>query len=124
MFNNIEYCEGSRPICKFWLNKPIEISKFGAVFLIIAKLSDDLSRIDTWVVSNEVGRVYFNPLRKRIQNLEGGQELLLCVDEAIKLTQDYTKKSREKNYVSNDVLREAVKKIVSEIVYSKLGKNK
>ena len=124
MFNNIEYCEGSRPICKFWLNKPIEISKFGTVFLIIAKLSDDISRIDTWVVSNEVGRVYFNPLRKRIQNLEGGQELLLCVDEAIKLTQDYTKKSREKNYVSNDVLREAVKKIVSEIVYSKLGKNK
>jgi hypothetical protein len=46
------------------------------------------------------------------------------VNEAIKLTQDYTKKSREENYISNDELWESVRKIVSEIVYRKLNENK
>jgi hypothetical protein len=77
-----------------------------------------------WTVSNEVGRVYLNPLMKRLQNLEGGQELLSHVNEAIKLTQDYTKKSRDENYISNDGLWENERKIVSEIVYSKLNENK
>ena len=124
MFKNIEYGEGSHPVCKFWLNTPIDVRNFGTVAIIITKLSDDVSRIDTWVVSKEVGRVYLNPLMKRVQNLEGGQELLSCVNEAIKLTQDYTKKSREENYISNDELRENVRKIVSEIVYSKLNEKK
>ena len=124
MFKNIEYGEGSHPICKFWLSAPIDVRNFGTVGIIIAKLSDNDSRIDVWAVSKEVGRVYLNPLMKRIQNLEGGQELLSYVDEAIKLTQDYTKKSREENYISNDGLWESVRKIVSEIVYSKLNENK
>ena len=124
MFKNIEYGEGSRPVCKFWLNDPIDVRNFGTVAIIIAKLSDDTSRIDIWAVSKEVGRVYLNPLMKRMQNLEGGQELLSCVNEAIKLTQDYTKKSREENYISNDELWESVRKIVSEIVYRKLNENK
>ena len=124
MFKNIEYGEGSHPICKFWLDTPIEVRNFGSVTLITTKLSDDMSRIDTWVVSDEVGRVYFNPLRKRTQNLEGGQELITCVDEAVRLTQDYTKQSREENFISNDGLRESVRRIVSEIVYKKLDENK
>jgi hypothetical protein len=124
MFKNIEYGEGSHPVCKFWLSAPIDVRNFGTVGIIIAKLSDNDSRIDVWTVSNEVGRVYLNPLMKRMQNLEGGQELLSCVNEAIKLTQDYTKKSREGNYVSNDGLWESVRKIVSEIVYRKLNENK
>lgn len=123
MFKNIEYGEGSHPVCKFWLNAPIDVRNFGTVVIIIAKLSDDTSRIDIWTVSKEVGRVYLNPLMKRMQNLEGGQELLSLVDEAIKLTQDYTKKSREENYISNDELWESVRKIVSEIVYRKLNEN-
>lgn len=122
MFKNIEYGEGSHPVCKFWLNAPIDVRNFGTVAIIITKLSDDASRIDIWVVSKEVGRVYLNPLMKRMQNLEGGQELLLYVDEAIKLTQDYTKKSRDENYISNDGLWESVRKIVSEMVYKKLSK--
>lgn len=124
MFKNIEYGEGSHPVCKFWLNTPIDASNFGTVGIIIAKLSDNDSRIDIWIVSNEVGRVYLNPLMKRIQTLEGGQELLSCVNEVIKLTQDYTKKSREENHINNDELRESVRKIVSEIVYSKLNEKK
>ena len=124
MFKNIEYGEGSHPVCKFWLDTPIDVRNFGTVEIITAKLSDDTSRIDVWVVSKEVGRVYLNPLMKRIQTLEGGQELLSCVNEVIKLTQDYTKKSREENYISNDELRENVRKIVSEIVYRKLNENK
>ena len=124
MFKNIEYGEGSHPICKFWLDTPIEVRNFGIVTLIATKLSDDMSRIDTWVVSDEVGRVYFNPLRKRTQNLEGGQDLITCVDEAVRLTQDYTKQSREENFISNDGLRESVRRIVSEIVYKKLDENK
>ena len=124
MFKNIEYGEGSHPVCKFWLDTPIDVRNFGTVEIITAKLSDDTSRIDVWVVSKEVGRVYLNPLMKRIQTLEGGQELLSCVNEVIKLTQDYTKKSREENYISNDELWESVRKIVSEIVYRKLNENK
>lgn len=124
MFKNIEYGEGSHPVCKFWLNTPIDVKNFGTVAVIIAKLSDDTSRIDVWAVSKEVGRVYLNPLMKRVQNLEGGQELLSCVNEAVKLTQDYTKKSREENYISNDELWESVRKIVSKIVYSKLNESK
>lgn len=124
MFKNIEYGEGSHPICKFWLDTPIEVRNFGSVTLITTKLSDDMSRIDTWVASDEVGRVYFNPLRKRTKNLEGGQELITCVDEAVRLTQDYTKQSREENFISNDGLRESVRRIVSEIVYKKLDENK
>ena len=124
MFKNIEYGEGSHPVCKFWLNAPIDVRNFGTVAIIIAKLSDDTSRIDIWTVFKEVGRVYLNPLMKRLQNLEGGQELLSCVNEVIKLTQDYTKKSREENYISNDELWESVRKIVSEIVYRKLNENK
>jgi hypothetical protein len=124
MFKNIEYGEGSHPVCKFWLSAPIDVRNFGTVGIIIAKLSDNDSRIDVWTVSKEVGRVYLNPLMKRLQNLEGGQELLSHVNEAIKLTQDYTKKSRDENYISNDGLWENVRKIVSEIVYSKLNENK
>lgn len=124
MFKNIEYGEGSHPVCKFWLNTPIDVRNFGTVAVIIAKLSDDTSRIDVWAVSKEVGRVYLNPLMKRLQNLKGGQELLSCANEAVKLTQGYTKKSREENYISNDELWESVRKIVSEIVYSKLNESK
>lgn len=123
-FKHIEYGEGSHPICKFWLDTPLDVRNFGTVFVVIAKLSDDMSRFDTWVVSKEVGRVYFNPLRKRIQNLQGGQELTTFVDEAIKLTQDYTKKSREENHISNGNLRECVRRIISEMVYAKLSENK
>lgn len=123
-FKHIEYGEGSHPICKFWLGTPLDVRNFGTVAIVIAKLSDDMSRIDTWVVSKEVGRVYFNPLRKRIQNLEGGQELTAYVDEAIRLTQDYTKKSREENNFSNDTLRECVRRIISEMVYAKLPEKK
>ena len=121
MFKNIEYGEGSHPVCKFWLDTPIDIRNFGTVAIITAKLSEDTSRIDVWAVSKEVGRVYLNPLMKRMQNLEGGQELLSCVNEVIKLTQDYTKKSREENHISNDELWESVRKIVSEMVYRKLN---
>ena len=124
MFKNIEYGEGSHPVCKFWLSAPIDVSNFGTVGIIIAKLSDNDSRIDVWTVSKEVGRVYLNPLMKRLQSFEDGHELLSCVNEAVKLTQDYTKKSREENYVSSDGLWESVRKIVSEIVYRKLNENK
>ena len=122
-FKHIEYGEGSHPLCKFWLGTPIDVRNFGTVVLITAKLSDDMSRIDTWVVSKEVGRVYFNPLRKRVQTLENGQELTAFVDEAIRLTQDYTRKTREENNFSNDSLRECVRRIISEMVYGKLAEN-
>lgn len=124
MFSNIEYGEGSQPICKFWLSKPIEVKNIGAVYMIVGKLSDNTSRIDIWAVAKDTGRVYLNPLMKRVQNLDGGNELLSCVNEVIKLTQDYTKKSREENYVSNDGLWECVRKIVSEMVYRKLNESK
>lgn len=124
MFKFIEYGEGSHPVCKFWLNAPIDVRNFGTVIIIIAKLSDDTSRIDIWTVSKEVGRVYLNPLMKRMQNLEGGQELLSCVYEAVKITKDYTKKSREENYISNDELWECVRRIISEMVYKKLNENR
>ena len=94
MFKNIEYGEGSHPVCKFWLNAPIDARNFGTVGIIIAKLSDNDSRIDIWIVSKEVGRVYLNPLMKRLQSIEGGQELLSCVNEAIKLTKNVSGKPR------------------------------
>ena len=122
-FKHIEYGEGSHPLCKFWLETPLDVRNFGAVAIVIAKLSDDMSRIDNWVVSKEVGRVYFNPLRKRIQSLEGGQELTAYVDEAIRITQDYTRKSRDENHFSNNNLRECVRRIISEMMYEKLSEN-
>lgn len=122
MFKNIEYGEGSHPVCKFWLNKPIDVKSIGVVFMIIGKLSDDASRIDTWIISKETGRLYLKPFIKRLQNTEEGRELLSCAEEAVKLTKEYTKKSREENYFSNDGLWESVRKIVSEMVYKKLSK--
>lgn len=120
MFDNIEYGEGTRPLCKFTLREPVQLGNVGTVYEIDARLSEDLSRVDVWLVSEQNGRVYWQAVRRRLQD----SGIVSFVEEAMKLTKEHTKTSREQNFASNDMLREAVRRIVSEIVYGSLNEGK
>ena len=121
LFSNIEYGEGTRPYCKFNLLKPIQDGKFGNIYRIDAALSEDLRRIDVWLISKENGKIYYPAVRNRFDgNMKEGMENI--VSEIISLTKDYTKQQRQQNYVSTDTLNEIVSKVVRKTLLETVNK--
>ena len=119
-FAKIECGEGNRPLCKFWLNEPINAGGVGNVNRIDVGLSEDGSRFDVWVVSEENGRLFYKLVAKKMPS-EVAQRMEECISQALELAKQETLKNREANYAPTQMLRESVRKIVAEHVRKQLS---
>lgn len=119
-FANIECGEGNRPLCKFWLNEPLNAGAVGNVNRIDVGLSEDGSRFDVWVVSEENGRLFYKLVRKKVAP-EAARRLEDCISQALEFAKQETLKNREANYAPTQMLRESVRKIVAEYVRKQLS---
>lgn len=118
-FKGIQYGKGTRPLCKFTLSQPIKLGVIGNVYRIDAALSEDGSRIDVWLVSEENGRLFYNAIRKKVPQ-EMASELNAVLSDVVNSTKEHTKNTRSANYINTDELREELKRVVSDVIRKKV----
>ena len=107
-------------MCKFWLNELINAGVVGNVNRIDVGLSEDGSRFDVWIVSEEKGRLFYKLVAKKMPS-EVARRMEECISQALELTKQETLKNREANYAPTQMLRESVRKIVAEYVRKQLS---
>lgn len=119
-FSDVKYGKGGKPFCKFRLSKEINAGFVGTVYGIDVALSDDLSRYDIWLESEENGNVYYRGVMKRLP--EGiASEIYDAVSEAVGVTKEYTRKFREENFLGQDSagdrIMESIRRSVKNALY-------
>ena len=119
LFYKIECGEGTHPLCQFWLNEPIEAGILGNIERVDLKLADDDKMFHVWVISKEKGRVYYKLVRNKVPS-EAAKRIGDCVLEALNIATIKTRENREGMKKPSEMLRESVRKIVSEYVKTKI----
>lgn len=122
-FLKIEYGEGNRPMCQFWLKEPIDAGILGKVERIDMRLADDDSIYHVWTVSKEQGRVYYKFVRNKVPmevQKQIGETVADALDYAILKTRENREGGTERK--PSGQLRESVRKIVSEYLKTHLLK--
>lgn len=109
MFAKVEYGEGTRPMCRFMLDTPVDTGIMNGIFRVDAQISEDMSTFYVWFVNRENGRVLYNAIRKRLPE-EYRQSIESVVNKVVSLTKQQTLKNREANYASNAMIQESVRK--------------